>query len=222
MEKAIVVLSGGLDSAVTLAFAKNAGYQVSTLHLNYGQRTEIKELAAFNALSSHFGVFERLVADIAYLKAIGGSALTDESIPIEKGGVDTSRIPSTYVPFRNTHILSIAVSWAEVTGAVKIFIGAVEEDSSGYPDCRKSYFEAFNGLLRAALADDKKITVETPLIDLNKGEIVKLGLKLGVPFELTWSCYGESDKACGVCDSCRLRLNGFKAAGAADPIPYAV
>ncbi|MDR2400654.1 MAG: 7-cyano-7-deazaguanine synthase QueC [Deferribacteraceae bacterium] len=220
MEKAVVVLSGGLDSAVALAFANNAGYQVSALHVNYGQRTELKELNSFNLICGHFGVFERLVADIGYLKAIGGSSLTDGNIPIEKGGVDPSRIPSTYVPFRNTHLLSIAVSWAEVKGASKIFIGAVEEDSSGYPDCRKGYFEKFNELLAVALVQ-KKVTVETPLIDLNKGDIVKLGIKLGVPFELTWSCYGESEEACGVCDSCRLRLNGFKAAGVADPIRYA-
>jgi 7-cyano-7-deazaguanine synthase len=221
MEKAAAVLSGGLDSAVTLAFAKNAGYQVSALHVNYGQRTEKRELKAFNDISGYFGISERFIVDISYLKAIGGSSLTDESIPVEKSGVDLSRIPSTYVPFRNTHLLSIAVSWAETVGASKIFIGAVEEDSSGYPDCRKVYFEAFNALLSVALPPGKKISVETPLIEMNKAEIVKLGIKLGVPFDLTWSCYTASDKACGVCDSCRLRLNGFKKALAEDPIPYA-
>jgi 7-cyano-7-deazaguanine synthase len=220
MEKAIVVLSGGLDSAVTLAFAKDAGFQLSALHLNYGQRTEMKELNSFNALCDYFKIGEQFIANIDYLKKLGGCSLTDESIPIEKDGVDVSRIPSTYVPFRNTHILSIAVSWAEINGASKIFIGAVEEDSSGYPDCREEYFAAFNALLSVALPPKKAIAVHTPLIKLNKGEIVKLGAKLRVPFELTWSCYGENIKACGVCDSCRLRLKGFRQAGIADPIPY--
>ncbi|MDR2105169.1 MAG: 7-cyano-7-deazaguanine synthase, partial [Deferribacteraceae bacterium] len=155
MEKAIVVLSGGLDSAVALAFAKDAGFSISALHVNYGQQTELKELSSFNALCEHFGVSERFIADIDYLKVIGGSSLTDKAIPIEKGGVDSSRIPQTYVPFRNTHILSIAVSWGEVNGASKIFIGAVEEDSSGYPDCRELYFKTFNSLLSVGLPPKK-------------------------------------------------------------------
>lgn len=219
MNRAIVLVSGGMDSCVTASIAKSLGYELNFLHINYGQRTEKKELESFNRLAGFFCVKNRLVVDISYLKKIGGSSLTDFNIDVEKGEIDRKGIPSTYVPFRNGNIVSIAVSWAEVLKASRIFIGVVEEDGSGYPDCRKSFYDAFNMVLKVGLAyTDLKI--ETPLINMNKGEIVKRGLELGAPFELTWSCYKREDIACGECDSCLLRLKGFREAGVLDPIPY--
>ena len=229
-ELAVVLVSGGMDSCVTAAIAAQ-DYELAFLHVSYGQRTQARELKAFNAIADYYGVRRRLVADISYLKAIGGSSLTDESISVAvrvgfkptSTTVDRSMpqsIPTSYVPFRNTHLLSIAVSWAEVIGASRVFIGAVEEDSSGYPDCRKEYYRAFNKLVEMGTKPETRIEVVTPLIDMRKSEIVLRGAELGAPFHLTWSCYKNNNKACGVCDSCILRLRGFTEAGVEDPIEY--
>lgn len=222
MKKAVCLVSGGMDSCVSAAWAIKEGYDVSFLHINYGQRTQKRELKAFNDIADHYGIKNRLCIDIGYLKDIGGSSLTDFSIKVEEGGIpkESGGLPSTYVPFRNANMMSIAVSWAEVLGAGRIFIGAVEEDSSGYPDCSAIFFEKFNDLLKVALAPGEYIRIETPIISLSKSEIVKLGLKLQAPLELTWSCYQNEDKACGVCESCFLRLRGFKETGVSDPIEY--
>jgi 7-cyano-7-deazaguanine synthase len=222
----IVLVSGGMDSCVTAAEAAQT-FRLAFLHVNYGQRTEWRELRAFNELADHFAVEKRLVVSIEHLKVIGGSSLTDTDIPIPQADVSQSpihnpqsAIPSTYVPFRNAHLLAIAVSWAEVIGAKKIFIGAVEEDSSGYPDCREVFYQAFNKVIETGTRPDTRVEIVTPLIHLNKSEIVKKGLELGAPFRLTWSCYQGSEKACGRCESCALRLKGFRNAGVKDPIPY--
>ncbi len=219
-QNVIIVASGGMDSTVAVAYAVSKGEKPALLHLNYGQLTEKRELKAFNDIADYYNIDKRLVVDIGYLKAIGGSSLTDPSFKVEEGGVQKEHIPSTYVPFRNGNILSIAVSWAEVMKASKIYIGAVEEDSSGYPDCTAKFYDAFNNLLSVGLPAETVVRVETPLIHMSKQEIVKLGIELNVPFHLTWSCYQYGDAACGVCDSCRLRLKGFHACGIDDPIKY--
>lgn len=221
MSKAIVLASGGMDSAVTAAIALKKG-PAALLHVNYGQRTEARELESFNAIADFYGISEndRLIADLTYLKEIGGSALTDGRIEVPKGDLSRKDIPVTYVPFRNTHLLAIAVSWAEVIGARDIYIGAVEEDSSGYPDCRESFFKAFNDVISLGAAKGSTIRVVTPLIHMRKSEIVRKGIELNAPLHLTWSCYKDSTVACGECDSCLLRLRGFKEAGATDQIPY--
>jgi 7-cyano-7-deazaguanine synthase len=220
MKKAVVLVSGGLDSCVTAAVAKDFGFEPCFLHVNYGQLTEKRELKAFNDIADFYGGEKRLVVDISYLKQIGGSALTDKNIDVEDGAFDRVGIPKTYVPFRNANILSIATSWAEVIKAEKIFIGAVEEDSSGYPDCRKVFYEAFNNLLKVGINPQNNIEIVTPLIEMRKKEIVQLGIKLNAPLNLTWSCYKSEDLACGNCDSCFLRLRGFKEANIKDPILY--
>jgi len=224
---AIVLVSGGMDSCVTAAMAAQT-YRLAFLHVNYGQRTEGRELQAFNQLADHFNAEKRLVVSIEHLKVIGGSSLTDIGIPVPESAADQSAIPNpqspiptTYVPFRNAHLLAIAVSWAEVIGGKKIFIGAVEEDSSGYPDCREVFYQAFNRVIETGTRPETQIGIVTPLIHMKKSEIVRKGMELGAPFELTWSCYQGSDKACGRCESCALRLKGFRDAGAKDPIPYA-
>ncbi len=217
----IVLVSGGLDSCVTAAVADQQGYEMAFLHVNYGQRTESRELKAFKDIAHHYRVSQQLVADIGYLKSIGGSSLIDKNMTIEKQHLPGRTIPSTYVPFRNTHLLAIATSWAETIQAGAIFIGAVEEDSSGYPDCRSDFFSTFNRLIEDGTRPETQITIKTPLIKLRKKDIVLKALKLKAPLHLTWSCYAKSRKACGVCDSCMLRLKGFKEAGAEDPIPYA-
>lgn len=219
-KQAVVLVSGGMDSCVTAAVAAQE-YEMAFLHVSYGQKTQVREREAFNAIADYYRVTRRLAADIDYLRQIGGSSLTDDSIPVAESGLgDEDSIPTSYVPFRNTHLLSIAVSWAEVIGASKIFIGAVEEDSSGYPDCRKEYYQAFNKLAEAGTKPETHISVITPLIDLKKSEIVLKGVELGAPLHLTWSCYKNSDRACGVCDSCILRLKGFREAGVEDPVEY--
>jgi len=225
---AIVLLSGGMDSLVTAAIA-NLEHTMSFLHLNYGQRTEGKELHAFNNIADFYKVDNRLIADVSYLKEIGGSALTDDKIEIPtKTNLQPeirnrkSLIPITYVPFRNAHLLSIATSWAEVIGASKIFIGAVEEDSSGYPDCRVIFYEAFQKVIKEGTKPETSIEIVTPLIEMKKSEIVKKGLELNAPFHLTWSCYKSLDLACGECESCLLRLKGFREAGIPDPLPYKI
>jgi len=218
-ELAIVLISGGLDSCVTAAIA-NEGYRLAFLHVNYGQRTEKRELKSFSDIADYYRISNRLITDISYLKHIGGSSLTDPSRQVPKGSPKSGEIPNTYVPFRNTHLIAIAVSWAEVIGAKKIFIGATEVDSSGYPDCRKRYFEAYNRLVREGTKPETEIEIVTPLINLEKGEIIKKGVQLKAPLQLTWSCYVSEDIACGRCQSCILRLEGFRSAGVVDPIPY--
>jgi 7-cyano-7-deazaguanine synthase len=209
-----------MDSCVTAAIA-GQNYEIATLHASYGQRTEARELRSFHALADHFGAVKRLAVRLDYFPAIGGSSLTDPGMSIRDADLTSREIPNTYVPFRNAHFLSIATSWAEVIGATKIFIGAVWEDSSGYPDCRPEYYEAANRLIREGTRPSTSINIETPLIYRSKSEIVKLGAELNAPFHLTWSCYRDSDQACGACDSCALRLRAFKEAGIEDLIPYA-
>ena len=216
---AIVLLSGGMDSCVCAALAAR-DYDAAALHISYGQRTEQRERESFLAICQRLNIQKRLLVRNEALRAIGGSALTDENIAVPTSHSIGQDIPITYVPFRNAHFLSVAVSWAEVLGAEKIFIGAVEQDSSGYPDCRPAYYEAFNQVITAGTKDGN-IEIVTPLIALRKAEIVRLGLELDAPFDLTWSCYRRQDQACGVCDSCVLRLRAFAAAEARDPIPYA-
>lgn len=216
---AVVLVSGGMDSCVTAAIA-NRHYEIAFLHLTYGQRTEKRELKAFNDIADFYSVQRRLVVNVEHLKQIGGSSLTDESIHVAQADLHRRGIPTSYVPFRNANILSIAVSWAEVIGATKIFIGAVEEDSSGYPDCRKEFYDAFNRVIQIGTKAGARIEIVTPIISMKKFEIVREGVKLGTPFHLTWSCYQNEDVACGTCDSCALRLRGFQRAGMDDPIPY--
>ncbi len=218
-DKAVVLVSGGMDSLVTAAIA-NQSYDLAFLHLNYGQKTELRELKAFADIAEYYRINHKLVVDLKYLSQIGGSSLTDSNIEISVADLNYNVIPSSYVPFRNSYILSIAVSWAEVIGAKKIFIGAVEEDSGGYPDCREVFYKAFNNVIKLGTKPDTDISVETPIIHLKKFEIVKKGIEVGVPFNLSWSCYKNSEKACGVCDSCALRLRGFQIAGFTDPLEY--
>ncbi|WP_022850168.1 7-cyano-7-deazaguanine synthase QueC [Limisalsivibrio acetivorans] len=219
-KKAVVLVSGGMDSCVTSAVAAEE-YELYFLHINYGQRTEDREYRAFMDLCAHFNVSAKLVVDISYLKEIGGSSLTDDDMAVEKGELEREGVPSTYVPFRNANILSIAASWAEVLRADALFIGAVEEDGSGYPDCRKSFYDAFERAIDQGTRPDTKISIETPLINLRKKDIVKLGMDLNAPLHLSWSCYKSEERACGECDSCLLRLRGFQEAGYEDPIEYA-
>jgi len=222
MNKAVVLLSGGMDSAVCLAIANKNGYEIAALHLNYGQRTQERELKSFEDLCSYYQVKEKLVVDVSYLVQIGGSSLTDKNIDVFDAKLDRKEIPNTYVPFRNANILAIATSWAEVIGAQSIFVGANQVDSSGYPDTRKEFFEAAQKMIDLGTKPETKIKIETPIIDKCKREIVLIGKQLQVPFELTWSCYRRNDIACGTCDSCALRLKGFYEAGVADPIEYLV
>lgn len=209
-----------MDSCVCAALAARH-FSAAALHVSYGQRTEQRERQAFLAICDRLNITQKLIVRNESLQAIGGSALTDESIAVPASTAIGSDIPVTYVPFRNAHFLSAAVSWAEVLDATRIYIGAVEPDSSGYPDCRPAYYQAFNAVIKAGTKAGK-IEIVTPLIHLHKSEIVRLGLELGAPFDLTWSCYSRQDQACGVCDSCVLRQRAFSAAGATDPIPYAI
>ena len=220
--RAVVSLSGGMDSAVCAALAAR-DFDAYALHFSYGQRTEGRELQSARAVAEELGFQDFLHLNIDLFRRIGGSALTDSSIAVPKvaeNGAIGESIPVTYVPFRNAHFLSAAVSWAEVLGAQTIFIGAVEPDSSGYPDCRPAYYEAFQQVIGTGTRDGS-IKIETPLIHLRKKEIVALGLELNAPFHLTWSCYSSVEAACGECESCVLRLRAFREAGTADPIPYA-
>lgn len=218
---AVVLVSGGMDSLVTAAIANEEHKNLAFLHLNYGQNTEDKELECFHQIADFYSVPKELrkVVDITFLKQIGGSSLTDDNIDVKKYKGDSDEIPDSYVPFRNTHIVSMAVSWSEVIGAEKIYIGAVEEDSSGYPDCRPSYYKALNALIKEGTKDGV-IEVITPVIALKKHEIVRKAVELKAPIDKSWSCYERGDKACGECDSCALRLRGFQRAGLEDPIPY--
>jgi 7-cyano-7-deazaguanine synthase len=229
--KAVVLVSGGMDSCVTAAIARTT-HTPAFLHVSYGQRTERRERQAFEAIADFYGVGERLVVRFDHLAQIGGSALTDPRIPVPEDGAallrppqeaepaTASRIPATYVPFRNAHLLAVAVSWAEVIGAAAVYIGAVAEDSSGYPDCRPAFYHAFQQAVHVGTKPETRITLLTPVIALRKSEIVRRGLELGAPLHLTWSCYQEEEVACGVCDSCRLRLRAFAEAGVRDPLIY--
>ena len=218
--RAVVLLSGGMDSCVCAALAVRDS-DAAALHMSYGQRTEERERRAFLGICDRLGIRERLVVRNEALRAIGGSALTDPNIAVPESAVIGHDIPVTYVPFRNAHFLAVAVSWAEVLDAAKVYIGAVEQDSSGYPDCRPAYYDAFNQVVKTGTKEGK-IEVVTPLIAMRKSQIVRLGLELGAPFDLTWSCYSREDRACGVCDSCVLRLRAFREAKAEDPISYEV
>ena len=218
-ELVVIAVSGGMDSCVTAAIA-NENYRLAFAHINYGQRTEKRELKAFNDIADYYRVKERLVIDYTHLSKIGGSSLTDKNIFVSKADLKNKAVPISYVPFRNANILSACVSWAEVMSAKAVFIGAVYEDSSGYPDCRPDFFSAFEKMIELGTKPETKIKIETPVIHLSKTEIIKKGIELKAPLHLTWSCYQNEDIACGVCDSCALRLRGFQKAGVEDPIPY--
>jgi len=218
-KKAIVLVSGGMDSCVTAAVA-NQKYELIFLHANYHQRTEERELKAFNDIADYYNVKKRITVNLGFLKQVGGSSLTDEKIKVEKAIQKTTKIPLTYVPFRNANILSQAVSWAEVIGAEAVFIGAVEQDSPGYPDCRKVFYDAFNRVVQLGTKPETKIEIITPLIALKKSKIVKLGAELNAPLHLSWSCYTNEDKACGECSSCVLRIKAFEEAEIKDMIEY--
>lgn len=217
---AVVLVSGGMDSCVTAAIAAGENEDLAFLHVSYGQRTEARERKAFNDIADHYEVKQRLDISIEYLAKIGGSSLTDESIAVSKADLSSKEIPTSYVPFRNANMLAIATSWAEVIGASSIYIGAVTEDSSGYPDCRPEFYEAFQQTINTGTKPDTCIEIRTPIIHMSKAGIVRKGLELNAPLHLTWSCYRSNDLACGTCDSCALRLRGFQQAGGTDPIPY--
>lgn len=219
---AVVLLSGGMDSCVTAAIAAQ-DHRIALLHSSYGQRTEVREKRAFEKIAAFYKAPFRLAVEQRYLSRIGGSALTDPGVAVPEADLAASQsgqIPITYVPFRNAHFLSVAVSWAEVLGARRIFIGAVEQDSSGYPDCRPAYYRAFNEVVRLGTRPETDIEICAPLIQMSKAEIIRRGVDLGAPLGLTWSCYQSSDAACGACESCVLRLRAFEQAGVPDPIPY--
>jgi len=222
-ELAVVSLSGGMDSCVTAAIAKAEGYELALLHADYGQRTQAREKRAFRDIANFYEVPEsrRLIIGFDTLKAIGGSALTDPSIALPEGNLDRPGVPVSYVPFRNAHLLATCVSWAEVLGATAIFVGFVEEDSSGYPDCREAFLKSFEQTANLGTKPETRLAFHAPLIHLRKADIVRKGRDLGAPLHLSWSCYQGETEACGHCDSCHLRLRGFKEAGLADPIPYA-
>src|ERR1041385_847797 len=218
--KSIVLLSGGMDSTLTAVIARNESSEVAALHLNYRHRTERRELQAFKDVADALGIKQRLVVDIEFLRHIGGSSLTDQAIDVTKADLTTTDIPSSYVPFRNGNFLAIAASWAEVIGAKRIYIGAVEEDSSGYPDCRRAFFDGYEQAIDLGTKPDTRIRIVTPVIRMHKRDIVREAIRLKAPIEKTWSCYQSEEIACGECDSCALRLRGFALAGAEDPIPY--
>src|ERR1700737_3338308 len=225
--KTIVLLSGGMDSCVSAAIAReqHGAANIALLPAGYGQRTQDRERRAFTQIADFYGVQQRLIVQLDHFRAIGGSALTDENIAVPENQLNAttahgSSIPVTYVPFRNAHFLSVAVSWAEAIGAGAIYIGAVAEDSSGYPDCRPEYYRVFQELIRVGTRPETQIEIVTPVITLKKSEIIRRGIGLGAPLQLTWSCYQGEEAACGVCDSCLLRLKAFAEAGTADPITY--
>lgn len=217
---AIILVSGGMDSCVTTAIAKNENSALALLHISYGQRTEARERKAFNDIADFYEIENRLDISIEYLAKIGGSSLTDAQIEVTEANLESKEIPTSYVPFRNANMLAIATSWAEVLGANSIYIGAVAEDSSGYPDCRPEFYEAFEKTIEVGTKPNTNIKIKTPIIQFSKAEIVKKGLELNAPLHLSWSCYRSEDLACGTCDSCALRLRGFAQAGVKDPISY--
>lgn len=217
---AICLVSGGMDSCVSAAIAREENVEIAFLHISYGQRTEDRERKAFNDIADFYKIEKRLDVSIEYLTKIGGSSLTDRFIEVTEANLKSKEIPTSYVPFRNANMLSIATSWTEVLGANAIYIGAVEEDSSGYPDCRPEFFEAFEKTIETGTKPGTNINIKTPIIHLSKAAIVKKGIELGAPLNLTWSCYQSEDLACGTCDSCALRLRGFEQANLKDPILY--
>ncbi len=217
---AICLVSGGMDSCVAAAIAKTENQEIAFLHISYGQRTERRERQAFNDIADFYAVEKRLDISIEYLARIGGSSLTDASIEVAEANLESAEIPTSYVPFRNANMLSIATSWAEVLKANSIYIGAVAEDSSGYPDCRPEFFAAFEKTVEVGTKPETRIKIVTPIIHLSKVEIVRKGIEMNAPLHLSWSCYRNEDAACGTCDSCALRLRGFERAGAVDPIKY--
>jgi 7-cyano-7-deazaguanine synthase len=217
---AVCLVSGGMDSCVTVALARKENKMLAFLHISYGQLTESRERMAFNEIASFYNAYQVLDISIEHLVKIGGSSLTDQKIVVAEANLESKEIPTSYVPFRNANMLSIATSWAEVLGAGAIYIGAVAEDSSGYPDCRPGFYEAFQKAIDAGTKPDTKIEIRTPIIHLSKAEIVKKGIELNAPLHLTWSCYRSEEVACGTCDSCALRLRGFEQAVVTDPIPY--
>lgn len=221
-EIAVVLMSGGMDSTVCAAMAASNGYELAALHLNYGQKTQARELQAFGDVADYYSIEKRLVVDVTHLAAIGGSSLTDANLEVSEANLIAKDIPTSYVPFRNANILAIATSWAEVLGARALYIGAVEEDSSGYPDCRAEFFAAFQRVIDTGTKPGTGISIVTPIINLHKKDIVLHGRALHAPLHLTWSCYKSSDMACGTCDSCALRLRGFRLAGVQDDIPYRI
>jgi 7-cyano-7-deazaguanine synthase len=218
---AVILVSGGMDSCLTAALADQE-HRMAFLHANYGQRTEGKELSCFHVLADHFRAAHRLVVDLPALRAVGGSSLTDRALPVREGPPEVGVVPSSYVPFRNAHLLSAATSWGELLGARTIFVGAVWEDSSGYPDCRPEFYAAFEAAIREGTRPGTSLRIVTPVIHLSKKEIVARGTALKAPFEKTWSCYQNETRACGACESCILRLRGFTEAGVKDPLPYEV
>jgi 7-cyano-7-deazaguanine synthase len=209
-----------MDSCVTSAIAREENHELALLHISYGQRTEVRERRAFDEIADYYHTKLRLTVSIEHLRRIGGSSLTDREIPVTSANPGAPGIPSSYVPFRNAHFLSIATSWAEVIQARRVYIGAVAEDSSGYPDCRPEFYAAFQQVIDLGTKPQTALEIRTPIIAMKKHEIVLRGLSLGAPLDLTWSCYQESEQACGGCDSCALRLRAFREAGIADPIPY--
>ena len=217
----IILVSGGMDSCVTAAMALRESSDAAFLHISYGQLTEGRERKAFNDIADHYKIEKRLDVSIEYLAKIGGSSLTDTSFEVTEADLESRKIPTSYVPFRNANMLAIATSWAEVIGANAIYIGAVAEDSSGYPDCRPEFYAAFQETINTGTKPETNIEIRTPIIDLSKAGIVKKGIELGAPLHLTWSCYRNGELACGTCDSCALRLRGFERAGIDDPILYA-
>ena len=219
-KRAICIISGGMDSALSAAIAKDAGYEIIAVHYNYGQRTQEKELSCFRKLTADLGTVENYEIDLDFFAQIGASALTDKSIEVPTGGIEEG-VPATYVPFRNGIFLSIAAALGEKHQAEALYIGVVEEDSSGYPDCRESYIQAMEKAIDLGTRDETKLEIKMPLVALKKSQIVQKSLELSVPLEHTWSCYQSEDEACGICDSCRLRLRGFEQAGVKDPILYA-
>jgi 7-cyano-7-deazaguanine synthase len=217
---AVCLVSGGMDSCVTAAIAREENDELAFLHVSYGQRTEARERRSFEELANFYGVTRRLIVSIDYLTRIGGSSLTDKGMAVAEADLASREIPTSYVPFRNAHLLSIATSWAEVCGARRIYIGAVADDSSGYPDCRPEFYDAFEQVIHRGTRPETTIEIVTPVIALHKSEIIRRGLELDAPLHLTWSCYQSEERACGRCDSCALRLRAFREAGHADPIPY--
>ncbi len=218
---AICLVSGGMDSCVTAAIAREENEELAFLHVSYGQLTEARERRAFEELADFYGVSRRLAVSLEHLARIGGSSLTDPSMPVTEADLGAPGIPTSYVPFRNAHLLAVATSWAEVLGAGRVYIGAVAEDSSGYPDCRPEFYEAFQRAIDAGTRPETRVEVRTPVIHMRKAEIIRRGVELGAPLALTWSCYRAEERACGGCDSCALRLRAFREAGLEDPIPYA-
>ncbi len=218
---AICLVSGGMDSCVTAAIAREENEELAFLHVSYGQLTERRERRAFEEIADYYGVSKRLAVSLEQLARIGGSSLTDSSIPVSEADLSSQEIPTSYVPFRNAHFLAVATSWAEVVGAARVYIGAVAEDSSGYPDCRPEFYEAFQKAIDAGTRPSTRVEIRTPVIFLRKAEIIRRGVELGAPLHLTWSCYRAEDVACGSCDSCALRLRAFREAGVSDPVPYA-